>query len=354
MLELLAPAGDMEAFDVAVASGADAVYLGLDNFNARMKAQNFDCDNIAQVVSRAHFYGVKVYVTINTILQNCEFKELIELVKASIDAKVDAFLVQDLGVCKVLKETFDGICLHASTQLGVHNLYGAKVAEKAGFSRVVLSREAKLADIIEIKNNTNLEIEYFVQGALCIVFSGNCYLSSKEQGASGNRGLCKQMCRLPYRAEVQGKSCDGYLLSARDLCLYSSLKELADAGVCSFKIEGRLRRNGYVACAVGVYRKALDEVEKGNSPTLDSITENELKIAFSRGEFLKRAYLDDGTPKVVEKRFNNHVGIKIGTVKSVKEFKDGLFEIAIATKYPLAKGDGLKFSTAKKKRQVLE
>ena len=318
MLELLAPAGDMEAFDVAVASGADAVYLGLDNFNARMKAQNFDCDNIAQVVSRAHFYGVKVYVTINTILQNCEFKELIELVKASIDAKVDAFLVQDLGVCKVLKETFDGICLHASTQLGVHNLYGAKVAEKAGFSRVVLSREAKLADIIEIKNNTNLEIEYFVQGALCIAFSGNCYLSSKEQGASGNRGLCKQMCRLPYRAEVQGKSCDGYLLSARDLCLYSSIKQLADAGVCSFKIEGRLRRNGYVACAVQAYRKALDEVEKGNSPTLDSITENELKIAFSRGEFLKRAYLDEGTPKVVEKRFNNHIGIKIGTVKSVK------------------------------------
>lgn len=133
MLELLAPAGDMEAFDVAVASGADAVYLGLDNFNARMKAQNFDCDNIAQVVSRVSFLRRKVYVTINTILQNCEFKELIELVKASIDAKVDAFLVQDLGVCKVLKETFDGICLHASTQLGVHNLYGAKVAEKAGF-----------------------------------------------------------------------------------------------------------------------------------------------------------------------------------------------------------------------------
>lgn len=353
MLELLAPAGDMEAFDVAVASGADAVYLGLDNFNARMKAQNFDCDNIAQVVSRAHFYGVKVYVTINTILQNCEFKELIELVKTSIDAKVDAFLVQDLGVCKVLKETFDGICLHASTQLGVHNLYGAKVAEKAGFSRVVLSREAKLEDIIEIKNNTNLEIEYFVQGALCIAFSGNCYLSSKEQGASGNRGLCKQMCRLPYRAEVNGKTCDGYLLSARDLCLYSSIKQLADAGVCSFKIEGRLRRNGYVACAVQAYRKALDEVEKGNPPTLDSITENELKIAFSRGEFLKRAYLDDGTPKVVEKRFNNHVGIKIGTVKSVKEFKDGLFEIAIATKYPLANGDGLKFFDGEKEKASL-
>ncbi len=353
MTELLAPAGDMEAFDVAIASGADAVYLGLDNFNARMKAQNFDCDNIAQVVSRAHFYGVKVYVTINTILQNDEFNELISLVKVAVDAKVDAFLVQDLGVCKVLNECFDGIVLHASTQLGVHNLYGAKIAQEAGFSRVVLSRETKLEDIKEIKQNTNLEIEYFVQGALCVAFSGNCYMSSKEQGASGNRGLCKQMCRLPYRAEVEGKTCDGYLLSARDLCLYSSIKELVEAGVCSFKIEGRLRRNGYVACAVQAYRKAIDEVGKGNCPKLDEKTKNMLKIAFSRGEYLERAYLDDGTPKVIEKRFNNHTGIKIGVVKGVREFKDGLFEIAVATKYPLAKGDGLKFFDGEKEKASL-
>lgn len=353
MLELLAPAGDTEAFEVAIASGADAVYLGLDNFNARMKAQNFDCENIAEVVSYAHFYGVKVYVTINTILQNQEFSELISLVKAAVDAKVDAFLVQDLGVCKVLKETFDGIVLHASTQLGVHNLYGAKVAEKAGFSRVVLSRETKLEDIKAIKNNTTLEIEYFVQGALCVAFSGNCYLSSKEQNASGNRGLCKQMCRLPYRAEVNGKTCDGYLLSARDLCLYSSLKELTDAGVCSFKIEGRLRRKGYVACAVQAYRRAIDEVEKGMSPKLDVKTQTMLKTAFSRGDYLERAYLDPGTPKVIEKRFNNHIGIKVGMVRSVKEFKDGLFEIVVATKYPLAKGDGLKFFDGDKEKASL-
>lgn len=343
MLELLAPAGDREAFFVAIASGADAVYLGLDNFNARMKAQNFDCDNIAEVVAYAHFFGVKVYVTINTILQNQEFEDLIALVKAAVDAKVDAFLVQDLGVCKVLRECFDGIVLHASTQMGIHNLYGAKVAKEAGFSRVVLSRETKLEDIIAIRQNTDLEIEYFVQGALCTAFSGNCYLSSKEQGASGNRGLCKQLCRLPYRAVSQSKTYDGYLLSARDLCLFSSLKELADAGVCSFKIEGRLRRKGYVACAVQAYRKALDEVENGLNPRLDERVEKELKIAFSRGEYLKRAYLDEGTPNVVEKRFNNHVGVRIGVVRSVKEFKDGLFEIEVATKYPLQKGDGLKF-----------
>lgn len=286
MLELLAPAGDTEAFDVAIESGADAVYLGLDNFNARMKAQNFDCVGIADVVSRAHFYGVKVYVTVNTILQNDEFSDLISLVKAAVDAKVDAFLVQDLGVCKVLKECFDGIVLHASTQLGVHNLLGAKMCEEAGFSRVVLSRETKLEDIKEIRQNTNLEIEYFVQGALCVAFSGNCYLSSKEQGASGNRGFCKQLCRLPYRAEVGGKTYDGYLLSARDLCLYSSIKQLAEAGVCSFKIEGRLRRKGYVACAVQAYRKAIDEAENGKNPVLDDKTKTMLKIAFSRGEYL--------------------------------------------------------------------
>ena len=354
MLELLAPAGDTEAFDVAIESGADAVYLGLDNFNARMKAQNFDCDNIAEIVSRAHFYGVKVYVTVNTILQNDEFSDLISLVKAAVEAKVDAFLVQDLGVCKVLKECFEGIVLHASTQLGVHNLLGAKTCEEAGFSRVVLSRETKLEDIKEIKRNTNLEIEYFVQGALCVAFSGNCYLSSKEQGASGNRGLCKQLCRLPYRAEVGGKTYDGYLLSARDLCLYSSIKQLAEAGVCSFKIEGRLRRKGYVACAVQAYRKAIDEAENGKNPVLDDKTKTMLKIAFSRGEYLERAYLDDGTPKVIEKRFNNHTGIKIGVVRSVKDFgKDGLFEITVATKYPLEKGDGLKFFDGDKEKASL-
>ncbi len=354
MLELLAPAGDTEAFDVAIESGADAVYLGLDNFNARMKAQNFDCGNIAEIVSRAHFYGVKVYVTVNTILQNDEFSDLISLVKAAIDAKVDAFLVQDFGVCNVLKKCFDGIVLHASTQLGVHNLLGAKMCEEAGFSRVVLSRETKLEDIKSIKQNTNLEIEYFVQGALCVAFSGNCYLSSKEQGASGNRGLCKQLCRLPYRAEVGGKTYDGYLLSARDLCLYSSIKQLAEAGVCSFKIEGRLRRKGYVACAVQAYRKAIDEAENGKNPILDDKTKTMLKIAFSRGEYLERAYLDDGTPKVIEKRFNNHTGIKIGVVRSVKDFgKDGLFEITVATKYPLEKGDGLKFFDGDKENASL-
>ena len=289
MLELLAPAGDISALDTAIKCGADAVYLGLNGFNARMRAQNFNADNIGEVVARAHFYGVKVYVTINTVLQNDEFNDLISLVKTAVCAKVDAFLVQDLGVAKVLKDAFEGIVLHASTQMGVHNLYGAKVAERMGIKRVVLSREAKLEDIKQIRDNTSLEIEYFVQGALCIAFSGNCYLSSVEQGASGNRGLCKQLCRLPYIAKSGGKIDKGYMLSARDLCLARSVKELADAGVCSFKIEGRLRRDGYVAEAVQTYRRIIDEVEKGRKIDFDEKDENRLKIAFSRGDFLERA-----------------------------------------------------------------
>lgn len=333
----------MTAFETALMSGADAVYLGLDDFNARMKAQNFTSENIADVVKRAHFYGAQVYVTINTILQNEEFTRLISLVKSAVCAKVDAFLVQDIGVCKVLKDCFPDICLHASTQMGVHNLFGAQVAKELGVSRVVLSRETKLEDIKAIKENTDLEIEYFVQGALCIAFSGNCYLSSVEQGASGNRGLCKQMCRLSYKAKAGKDEDGGYLFSARDLCLAKSVNQLARAGVCSFKIEGRLRREGYVATAVQTYRKAVDFASRDRDYIPSKSEMRDLKVAYSRGEYLERAYLDDGTPFVVEKRFNNHTGVKIGYVKSVKEFKDGLFEIFIVSDKELEKGDGLKF-----------
>ncbi len=338
----------MESFDTAIRCGADAVYLGFSSFNARMKAQNFDETNIKDVVSRAHFYGVKVYVALNTILQNQELKDLIDIVKVAVEAKVDAFLVQDLGVCKILKDCFEGIVLHASTQMGVHNLYGAKVAESMGISRVVLSRETKLDDIIEIKKNTSLEIEYFVQGALCIAFSGNCYLSSVEQNASGNRGLCKQLCRLPYDWRIGDNKGSGYMLSARDLCLAPTLEELARAGVDSFKIEGRLRRAGYVAEAVTTYRRLLDEVEKSLNDAKSKMRfsksdEQNLKIAFSRGEYLNRAYLDKGTPHIVEKRYQNHTGIEIGKVLNVKPFKQDLFEVTLQLNREMTKGDGLKF-----------
>jgi len=339
-LEILAPCGNLENFNIAINLGADAVYLGLSDFNARMKADNFNNENIKEIVERAHLFGTKVYLTLNTLVKTKEFPKLIETIKAAIESRVDAFIIQDLGIAKLLREAFPGAVLHASTQLGVHNLYGAKMLESLGFSRVVLSRETKLEDIREIAHNTNLEIEYFVHGALCVAFSGNCYFSSFKFGESGNRGRCLQLCRLPYLAKTGNKTLNGYLLSPADLCLIDNLKTLIDAGVTSFKIEGRLKRAGYVARTIYSYKKALSHLDENwnNKEEIEN-----LKVAFSRGEFNERAYLDNGTPdKIINKTFNNHAGVKIGKVLSSKRFKD-LFELTIKTKHKLSRGDGLKF-----------
>ena len=339
-LEILAPAGNMENLQTAINCGANAVYLGLQNFNARMSADNFTTENIKDVVKTCHSFGVKVFVTVNTLVSNEEMPKMIETVRSCVDAKVDAYLVQDLGVFNVLKNCFPGICLHASTQLGVHNLKGAKMAEKMGFSRIVLSREAKLEDIKEIRENTNLEIEYFVQGALCIAFSGNCYFSGMVLGESGNRGRCKQFCRMKYKTSEDGK--EEYLLSARDLCLLKNLKTLIDAGVTSFKIEGRLRHAGYVAQSVDTYRRAIDSII--NKSKFDVESEKfKLTKVFSRGAFLEDAYLSAGVPDgVVNKHEQNHTGIRIGKVLKTEKFKD-LFRVSISSAYQISAGDGLKF-----------
>ncbi|MCM1306386.1 MAG: U32 family peptidase [Bacteroides sp.] len=343
--ELLAPAGDILSFEAALACGADAIYLGLSDFNARKKADNFTAQNLRECVKKAHFFGVKVYLTLNTLVKDDEISALISLVRDAAEARIDAYIVQDLGVARIIKRAFPDAVLHASTQLGVHNLYGARLAEKFGFKRVVLSRETKLDDIRAIREGTGLEIEYFVQGALCVSFSGNCYLSAKECGASGNRGLCKQLCRLPYAAELDGKIAEGYLLSARDLCLADSLADLIAAGVTSFKIEGRMRRDGYVGIATRIYRKLLDGLMiAGERTKLTKDDERDLRIAYSRGEsYLTRAYLDDATPSVIEKRYNNHTGVRIGEVAGVRRFKTDLYEVTLRADCELAVGDGLKF-----------
>jgi putative protease len=359
--ELLAPAGDADSFFAAVNNGADAVYLGLSDFNARKMAQNFTADNIRFFTQYAHLRGVKVYIALNTLVFDGEFEKMLSLARAAAEAKCDAFIVQDLGVAEILKNQFPQIPLHASTQAGVHNLYGAEEAEKSGFERVVLSRETKLEDIAEIKRNTRLELEFFVQGALCVSFSGNCYMSAAECAASGNRGMCKQLCRLPYQAYAEGgkqfiKS--GFMLSARDLCLLSSLRELIAAGVTSFKIEGRMRRAGYAAQATAVYADALREAEQPeNVKTPKRLSDGRDKAeyfkqqerillkAFNRGGFLHRAYLDGGkSADVICADFNNHTGVGIGVVESVKPFKAGLNEITVKTRGEgINDGDGLKF-----------
>ena len=340
-LEVLSPAGDYENFKTAIACGADAVYLGLNNFNARAKAENFTLDNIRDVVKYAHLFNVKVYVTINTLVSDAEFKDFLKLVDVAYLAKVDAFIIQDLGVAKILKDRYKNIVLHASTQMGINNYKGALIAEKLGFKRVVLSRETSLEDIRLIKEKTNLEIEFFVQGALCVGFSGNCYFSSLKHNKSGNRGECLQLCRLKYSTNFSKD--EKYYLSTKDLCLINELKLLIDAGVTSFKIEGRLRRASYVAQATKSYVKAIKLICDGNFDVneINSEIEN-LKKVFVRGGDYCKAYLNYDNSNIINPNYNNHTGIEIGEVESVSRFKD-LYAITIFSKEPINSSDGLKF-----------
>ncbi len=332
-LEVLSPCGNRESLISAINGGADAVYLGLSDFNARKKADNFTLESLESAVKYAHLHGVKVYLTVNTLVADSEVENFLTLVSGALKSGVDAFIVQDFGMATLLKETFKGITLHASTQMGVHNLQGALFLERFGFKRVVLSRETKLEDIIAIKQNTSLEIEFFVHGALCVGFSGNCYMSAVKTGKSGNRGECKQLCRLNYSS--QGKN--GKLLSPNDLCLIMNLKTLIDAGVTSFKIEGRLKRPSYVYATAKSYKKAL----LGASETTLINERKNLSKIFSRGEFNETAYLYDNDD-IIDSKNQSHTGEFLGEVIAVAPFKN-LYAVTIASNAPLNTGDGLKF-----------
>lgn len=336
LLEILAPAGDLETLKVAINNGADAVYLGANAFSARASAKNFSLEELRSAVEYAHLFDAKIYLTVNTIIKNEEFDDVVNLVRNACEMGVDAFLVQDVGLARVLKNKFRGINLHASTQMAVHNLQGARILEKLGFSRVVLSREATKKDIIDIKKHTNLEIEYFVQGALCVSFSGNCYFSSLCHSCSGNRGKCKQLCRLPYTAYVgEREAKKGFLLSPSDQCLAKRIDELVEAGVNSFKIEGRLKKPSYVACAVSMFKASIMH------KSVDKYI-RDMKQIFARGDFNEGRYFDGKNDQIINSDINNHFGRKIGTVKSVRKFKD-IFQIEIESWYKICKGDALKF-----------
>lgn len=341
MKEILAPVGNKEMLITAINSGADAVYLGASSFNARMKADNFDDFNLEESVKLAHLFGKKVYLTLNTLVNDSEIEKLIDTIILALNCKVDAFIVQDYGTSYLLKKYFSGAVLHASTQMGVHNKLGAIASKKLGFSRVVLSREATIQDIKDIKTIQGLEIEYFVHGALCVCFSGNCYLSSVVKNKSGNRGECLQLCRLFYKAKSTSVKNDdlvdsGYMLSTRDLCYIDRIKELCECGVDSFKIEGRLKRPSYVQKTVMEYQKALNG-EKITKKDID-----ELRLVFSRGEFNKGEYLNNNNSNIINNQTQSHMGLKIGKVVKTEKFKD-LHKIFIDTRHILKKGDGLKF-----------
>lgn len=273
-LEVLAPCGSRETLTAAVRSGADAVYLGTKDFNARRNADNFDFDTLKEAVRYCHERGVKVYVTVNTLVTDSEMTAAYQTVQQCLQAGCDALIVQDLGLAAMIKRCFPTARLHASTQCAVNTPDGFRSLEAMGFCRAVLPREMSLQEIEEIRRSTTMELEMFVHGALCMCVSGQCYLSAMLGGRSGNRGLCAQPCRLAFSAD-NSSSCD---LSLKDLSLISHISEIAGAGVLSLKIEGRMKRPEYVAAAVTACRKAID----GDYHPADEAV---LKNVFSRSGF---------------------------------------------------------------------
>lgn len=256
--ELLAPAGSMESFHAAINAGADAVYLGLEVFNARMRAKNFSIKKLSYLVPYAHSRGVKVYVTLNTQIKQKEFEGLIHVLYQLEQIGVDALIVADLGLIEVARTNFPSLKLHGSTQMAIHNRAGIRGAEKLGLSRVVLSRELTCEEIGNIKRETALQLEVFIHGALCYSISGMCLASSFLGGASGNRGMCTQVCRRKFKQ----KSAEGYFFSPHDLCAIDYLFHLKQLGVCSFKIEGRMKGPEYVDTVVRAYRASIDNAGK--------------------------------------------------------------------------------------------
>ena len=256
-VELLAPAGNAEAFYGAIHAGADAIYLGGSRFGARAYAENFSEEELVACIRYAHLFQRKVYLTVNTLVKESEFSGLYEYVLPYYRAGLDGVIVQDMGVFAYLREHFPGMELHGSTQMTITGEYGAAFLKEQGACRVVPARELSLAEIRRIKEVTGLEIECFIHGAMCYCYSGQCLFSSILGGRSGNRGRCAQPCRLPYTTGKHPKEC--YPLSLKDMCTIEYIPELLEAGIDSFKIEGRMKTALYVATVARTYRKAIDD-----------------------------------------------------------------------------------------------
>lgn len=289
MLELLSPAGSMDALRAAVQNGANAVYMGCGSFHARQGARNFLPEELPEAVRYCHIRGVKVYLTLNTLVSDREMQRAGELILLAAAAGVDAFIVQDLGITALCRQLAPDVPLHASTQMSIHSLEGVRQAAELGIQRAVLARELPRQELLHICRNSPIELEVFVHGALCMCYSGQCYMSSVIGRRSGNRGQCAQPCRLPYG---YGRFEEKYPLSLKDNCLLPYLKELELMGVASVKIEGRMKRPEYVAVATRIYRAALDGHTITDSDML------QLQKAFSRQGFTADYYLGKPSRKM--------------------------------------------------------
>lgn len=282
--ELLAPAGNLEIFKGVIESGADAVYVGGSMFGARAYANNFTEDELLEAIDFAHLRGVKVYLTVNTLIKNSEFSKLYDYLLVYYKRGLDAVIVQDIGVVKAIHEYFPSLEIHTSTQMTVTGADGVRFLSQFGVTRVVMAREVSLAEMKRIHEETGMELEAFVHGALCYSYSGQCLFSSILGGRSGNRGRCAQPCRLPYT--VEGKK-DEYILSLKDMCGIKALDKLHDAGVYSLKIEGRMKQLEYACGVVKYYRSYIDSMKPVTDADYDRI-----KALGNRCGFTDRYYFD--------------------------------------------------------------
>lgn len=313
-MELLSPAGNRDALIAAVSCGADAVYLGYTAFGARSYAGNFDEQQLKEAVEYAHERGKKIYVTVNTLIKQCEIDDVCDVLDLLVRTDADAAIVQDMGVVRIARERFPQLTLHASTQMTVNNAQGAKKMRDLGMARVVPARECPLSELRKMAD-TGVEIEAFAHGALCVAVSGQCLFSSMIGGRSGNRGRCAQPCRLPYQLE-DGTS--GYLLSTRDLMLIDKLPQMRDAGVYSYKLEGRMKRPEYVGVITRAYREALDAAEAHVPYHPDEKTVRELKQIFNRGGFTEGYVMERSNAALMSWERPNHWGIKVGRITSMR------------------------------------
>ena len=311
-VELLAPAGNFDCLKSAINNGADAVYLGGKNFSARAFANNFDKDELKQAVEYAHLRNVKVYVTLNTLLTEKEFSNAIKLVDYYYSINVDALLIQDFGLYYWIKKKYPDFELHCSTQMHVHNIEGIRTAKKLGFKRVVIARESTL-EFIKEACKQDIEIETFVHGAICVSYSGQCLMSSITKNRSANKGMCAQCCRLKYdlydRDDNKLDTDTDYILSPKDMCLIDDIPDLIEAGVSSFKIEGRLKSSAYVGYVTSLYRKAIDSYYEGKKYNINSSELENLKVLFNRN------FTNDllfGKGNLFGQQTPNHLGIEIG------------------------------------------
>ena len=379
MIELLSPVGDFECLKAAVQNGADAVYFGAGSFSARAFATNFDDEALKEAITYAKIRGVKTNLTLNTLIKNDEINDAIKLAEKAYNYGIDAIIVQDFGLARYLIKNFPGLAVHASTQMSVHNLEGVLELQKLGFSRVVLSRELSLQEIEHICKNSNVEIEVFTHGALCISYSGQCLFSSMVGGRSGNRGKCAQPCRLPYEllscsstasttqslsspahsTNLNSASSEsltsldkGYLLSPRDLCGLDYLPKLVDAGVTCLKIEGRMKTPEYVATVTRIYRKYLDLAQANKSEyKINPQDKTELLQVFNRGGFSSGHLESTPNKNLIYKNKSNNMGIYLGTISNFNNNK-GHISLTVSRDSDVTVRVGDKISVENKKHET--